>query len=779
MAREKIEWAAREKKRSVNAAVGKSFAKTVTEPVTNSDSALKKLGHASHASGLVEELFGLSVGDALISSDAKLAIATTAKRVIIIEVFTAGKDNRLCRVCDLGGGMTYAEVRKNFGKYAEAKAKGQKTRSLFGRGALDVMLYHDDAKIYTVKNGVLTYATISFEDDAYLDARELGKATRSLLKKHRLPAEMNRAGTVVQFKLREGTSVPQEEQITKLASFYMLRLIAADPNTTLLIKRERSTGTFQDELTYDFPVGEVIYRDDHEFKSPNGVMLPVSILVARSDTQLVADSKYIERRENGLLFVDDNDAVLDLTLLPEYDKSPYLNNLFGIVRITGIRAVLEQRLEDDDAEAILTVSRDGFEQRSAFTQALFHFLGERLRSIYEKEEQRVRKGDFKRSKELDKRYQDALKLLSQFNLEETEGEGTGTPPKPGEDSAILFTSGSVRLTTGISKQVHCYINREKVRLGEMVTFDSTNALINVNPDSTTVAAGKGAKGKFLRIVVNLSCASSGETSEVSATTTDKKGNQVVAKIRVVRVEPAPIFVPPENIEFSAPRFNGEPNKRNRAVLLVNLDVVPARSALEFELTNRLGNVTFADNKVRLRMRIRPEHILTGHNVARVPITFEASGWGQKADLLANAFDGKGASFKASCSLRFERDQGDRKFSDFHYEDLGRTVLGDVAADKIYVNSGVPLHQIIFGHTQEDFDSKILGDPLAQMRAATVITESVAYATASAKFVNGGKKGLQVDPDDPIGSVRGFVESSKLKLEVKIVKALAPQIFEKK
>ena len=43
---------------------------------------------------------------------------------------------------------------------------------------------------------------------------------------------------------------------------------------------------------------------------------------------MTSDYNY-ERRENGLLFVDDNDAVLDLTLLPEYNNDPLLSRIYG------------------------------------------------------------------------------------------------------------------------------------------------------------------------------------------------------------------------------------------------------------------------------------------------------------------------------------------------------------------------------------------------------------------------------------------------------------------
>ena len=82
--------------------------------------------------------------------------------------------------------------------YAEAKAKGEKTRSLFGRGALDVMLHHEGSTIYSVANGRLSRCKIYWENDAMIETQDLGVATKGLLTKYKLPAAILQSGTVVQ-----------------------------------------------------------------------------------------------------------------------------------------------------------------------------------------------------------------------------------------------------------------------------------------------------------------------------------------------------------------------------------------------------------------------------------------------------------------------------------------------------------------------------------------------------------------------------------------------------
>lgn len=772
-----INWAAREKRRAVNSAVGRNFLKTITEPITNSDSALKKQAGVSHGAGLVDLLLGLKVNERVNTSELKEAIHKTATRKIVVQLSTAGKDGRLCRIIDTGPGMSRAELHEKFSSYAAAKAKGEKTRSLFGRGALDVLLYHDESVIFSVQDGVLSRCRIYWDrggaGDAICEVDEIGRTTKKVLEENALPSEIAASGTLVQFQLRDGTHVPVEEQIiSKVSGFYMLRLIAADPNTKVIVERKRADGTHSDPLTYDFPIGTVLGRFDDLLDLGADGKLPVSILVARSDVPLESDPINIERRENGLLFVDDNDAVMDLTLLPEYDKNPYLKHVYGVVRITGIRNVLEAKLEADEAVAVLTATRDGFDAKNATTQQLFSLVERHVKPIYDKEEKQQRKGESARSDKLDQRVREALKALNQFNADETEEEGTGEPPTPRRDEPIFFTIDSVRLYTGLPKRLYAYVNLSKVKAGEIVLFESENPDIKIEPDSETV---KGDSRKiYQRFELVALSEVKGKKGKIRALTLDKEGHEVGATLEVLGVDDPPLFQPPEDIAFAAHRYSGDPNKSNKAILLVNLAKFSGLPEITFWLEESVGNISLGPGTDRLQIKVKPEDRSSTQNIARVAIPFRASGWGQRATLCAKAKMSDGKLAHAKCKLKFEHQPGNEKFSNFHYEDLGRPVMGDVAHDKLYINSGYALHRQIFGDTEDDFNKRLEIDPIAQVRAATVLVETAVYHAATVKHQSGGAKGLHIDPDDPIGSLRPYVEESRMKLEPRVFKALAPE-----
>jgi len=223
MAKRIIPWAGREKRRQTNKAVGGSFLKTITELLTNSDSAVKKHLSLAHAAGLVDAVLELKPGDRLDTAALKKSLPKRREGKIIVQIYSKqlGRfPSRTCQVIDYGPGMSEAELDRNFGAYAKAKAKGEQTRSLFGRGALDVFLYHSNqrredgvdpaAHVFSVKDGILSHCQISWgtagkdDEDSIIETDTLGLATASMLKRYSLPSDLTRTGTVVRFLLGKG-----------------------------------------------------------------------------------------------------------------------------------------------------------------------------------------------------------------------------------------------------------------------------------------------------------------------------------------------------------------------------------------------------------------------------------------------------------------------------------------------------------------------------------------------------------------------------------------------
>ncbi len=397
-----------------------------------------------------------------------------------------------------------------------------------------------------------------------------------------------------------------------------------------------------------------------------------------------------------------------------------------------------------------------------------------MKPLYEQEEKRQKKGDVNRSDKLNERVKDALKVINQFNSEETEEEGSGQRPDEQKKDAIYFAAQSIRLYAGTPKRVSVFVNPDKINSGEVVLFASDNSEIKVEPDSETVKSQKGKAHQ--QIALTVSCNVKEQKGTLTALTLNKNGEECHAALKVAGVDDPPVFQPPGDIEFSSSHFSGLPGSINKAVLLVNLDVFPGMPEVTFQLEEIVGSISLNnEGEIRAKIKVTKDQLIAGRNVARVPILFKGTGWGQHAVLSAKAKRSDGELAFAKCRIRFQRPAGNDKFSNFHYEDLDRNVLGEVAGDKIFINSGYALHRQIFGTTEDDFNKQLDSNPIAQMRAASVLVEAVVHHAATVKHQAGGAKGLHIDPDDPIGSFRIYFEESRIKLEPAVIRALAPEV----
>ena len=792
MAKRVITWAGREKRRQTNKAVGGSFLKTLTELITNSDSALKRQLGISHSAGLVEKMLELNVGDRVDTASLKKGLARRGEGRITVEVYSKQHGSlfpsRTCQVIDYGPGMSEEELDRNFGEYAKAKAKGQRTRSLFGRGALDVFLYHSNqpsedgldpaAQVYSVKDEVLSLCRVYWgetkgEDEPIVETQTLGRVTADLLRKHSLPSDLTHSGTVVRFLLAAGTRIPQESNfVPAIANFYMLRLIAADPAMRVMMRRYRTGGWIEERLSYDFDLGTVLLRSTDHFQHPKVGKIPVDILVARSDRRMVYDPFNYERRENGLLFVDDDDAVLDLTLLPEYDKNPLLSRIYGIVRLTGVRAPLEALLEARYPEAVLTETRAGFDSRNEIAAALLKLVERHVKPLYDSEEKREHKGSGNRSATLDKMLKDALQELNKFHKEETD-EGTGiSPVKPSRP--LYFTQRQVRLVAGEERRVMLYAQRAAIHPElNVVEISSDNPKVRVSPDSEAVRQRKGSE--FQPIAVTLSCPIAGEKAVVTATAMSAREDLISETLEVVEVAEAQEISPPADVEFRPAHYNGRPNVENHAVLLVNLVAFPGMPVVRFRVGAHEGAVSLGTDRLEsLEIKVHRDLVMKGTRVARILLPYWATAWGAKATIEAKAKRADGRNALSACKVDFREQSGKSQYEDILYEPLDHLVLGEAALRYIFVNSKPPLHRELFGNTQESFNKALEENPIGQMRVASIVTDAVVYDVASKKYHKGGDKGLTIGID-PITEVRAFVEAKRYELDSKIAKAFLKDV----
>lgn len=779
-----IEPAAREWLRQF-ANVVRSFAKTITEAVTNSDTSYKRKHSLPDSSGLVAEMLACGKGTRLDSTALRSRLPKYQHREIQVHLYTAGghaRPRRSCDVVDFAEGMSPSEVEGAFRFFAadkSAASKGRPGRSLFGRGISDVLLGHKEGELLSYKDGILTHAKFAFDAKAgkpRVTGTSFTPSKKQLTEAHLRP---NENGTCVRFLLSDDCTIPDEGTLVPLLSrFYMLRLINSDPNLTVRVSRYRAGGVvYEDVLDYDFPIGDVIGKFSLELPVPTEwtkiPFEPVGIegIVCRADVEAPLKGREArDSRENGLLFVDEKDAVLDLTFLPDFEGAPYLNKLFGVIRLSGIRTILEHYL-NVGKESPLTTTRDGFESRHEFTQYLLGQLKKHLEPIYRKEEERQKKSDTQElSAHAAQRLNDAMRQLNKYLNEllgsGIDGDGGGVEPK---DLPIQFVPSKTKVIVGQPRFVNLLVRTSDAKPKGTIMLDSSNPKVEVYP--TTIPTDRGTRYKrFLAFRVSLESDSLHEKAAVTALA-DSKDATLEANMEIVDVVAAATVEPPAEMEFRPAETMGQPNKKHHANLYVNLSVIPIGRKVDVSVIKSQGGVVLLEDGVKknnLSIVVKKEYQIPGTGVACVPIPWVGGGWGQFARVLAETKTPAGRAVSAIATLTIDQQEEGGLIKRIEYRDLGNQKCSDLVDGCIYINSAHTLNRAVFGLTKEDYVKNVEDDRTAQYRLCAVVIEQSVYRLAEEYYL---KNRLLLVPTAPVTSMREFVDAKTHEFAPKLLKIL--------
>jgi len=766
--------------------VVRSFAKTVTEAVTNSDSSYKRKFGLPDASGLVDKLLQCTKGTRLDSSALKGQIPPSKKREIQVHLYTAKGHDRPPKSCDIvdhAEGLSPDEVQEAFQYFAANKtavSKGRPGRSLFGRGISDVLLGHKEGELYSYKDGVFTHAKFQFDPRVgkpNVAGRTINKPTKQQLASvHMHPGEN---GTCIRFLLSEDCSVPEEGTLVPLLSrFYMLRLINSDPNVSVRVIRYRAGGkVYEDQLEYDFPLGDVIGKFGFDLEIPEELVktpfpaLQISGVVCRAAVDAPLKGREgRDARENGILIVDEKDAVLDLTFLPDFDGAPYLNKIFGVIRITGVRPILEYYL-DQGKESPLTTTRDGFDTKHEFTQFLFSKLREHLEPIYHKEEERQNKSDKDQlSSQVKQRLNEALRQLNKF-LSELLGSGEGTDdglhtPK---DVPIQFLPTHVKLIVGRPRLVTLLIRSGDGMPKGSIMLDSSNPKVEVNPSIIEIDSGSKIR-QFLAYRLSLKCDSLHEAAVITALADGKEG-MLEAKLEVTDVIAASVVEPPQEMEFRPRECKGQPNKKNHAVLYINLEVIPLGRKIDISIVKSQGSIALVNEEdkkcTEFAVKVDKSDVIQGTRVARLLVPWIGGGWGQYAKLTAATKLPSGRIVKAEGMVVIDQENEGGFIREVKYRNLENQKCSDLVDGVIYINSVHALNYSVFGATQDDYAKNVENDRTAQYRLCSIITEQSVFSLADDLYLN-NKLSLGAAP---VTSIREFVDSKTHEFAPRLLRIL--------
>lgn len=799
--------AVREEKRQANEALGRSFCKTLAEPITNSDSSAKRKLKIPQASGLVELMFSALKGTQIDTSDMRTSLTSKQpKRVIVVEVVTAKSSGRQVGeivVIDQAEGMNATALQTALSDIAGDRsdlAGGIAGRNLFGRGLSDVMRAHAredwpeevQPVVQTFDGNQLTVArgawrkqkgwTIEMDSE---DSPAKGKFKSTFL-------DPIASGTAVRFVIadRKRCHIPDPPDIGyRLANFYMLRLIASDPNVDLVLRQHRTAGVTQERIQYDFPVGQIVQRFSRTF-DPTKVALAVppimvDFLVVRSSSERGLRGAGLDRdaRENGMLIVDDLDAVYDLTFAdPDYEKADFLSRIYGVVRINGLRNVLETYLNAEAPSSPLRPDRDGFNRDHEFARPLLEFVADNLRHVYDKERELVEeqeRGEL--SAESKKRIDDALKQLNKYfqKITEISGEGIGdeepTPPEPTE--AAVFFPRRTRLMAGISRQVLLLVLDDSIRDGAEVVATASDGL-TVQPETEQIDKRECPRWRlhknFLALRFYVSSTVMGQQGQVLAVVEGKDGNLLETALQIVDVLAEPMIEVPETLVFRLNIATGRPGRRNNLVLFVNSAVISAGHYVRVHITRRTGDIRLLapDGTRCVEVDVKldaAQHRVKGQNVFRLLIPWSGTGWNQHAQVVATVKVGGAKLLTSDASIRLDEPEDAGFFKAVKYGEIDPKAPSQFAAGVITVNINDLLNRQLFGDSKKEFDERLSKRPEAQQRLAALLLEEASFRALQQRYDDNK---IHLADLREIAAVHEEIDKYKFESAVDVYKALS-------
>ncbi|QQG42561.1 MAG: hypothetical protein HYW15_03615 [Candidatus Giovannonibacteria bacterium] len=665
-----VQYASRYIKRQFSDAVGKSLLKTLTEPITNSDDSYRKIIESSQDDG--GEVFPIT---------------------IFID-----KTKRLVRITDHAQGMTTAELEEKFKEYGAAKSgayEGFSSRGIFGQGISDVLFYHREGKIKSVKDGEASICNFYWKKERpFISVEKQKELAEKLAKEWGINSKH---GTVAEFVLDNTTIHDYDNLIKKVGVFFMLRLInSSDRRSVQLIYKDQK-GTKKSVIRYQFPKGDLVEHKEFtlQFEKYNPVKIDVELYKSSTPLQIVGDE-----RENGLLVHDNKEAVYAQTFFG-WDSLPGADKFFGFMKLTGAREIILNKINDPKhPEAILSDSRDGFNTQHDFYKKLALEVKDWLYPILN--EERRRRSDEGVSEITKENHRKALeelnKLYAQLTGEDTNGV-IRIKKKARPVGGIEFARSNITITAGRRYGLQLFIDTRIIKPSSKISLKSSRGKIGFSPTTIEVHDAPEDSNDILvkTIIVTGANARTADTLEAKS---GKRSASVV--VSIVSEE---IVYPENGIVFSPDYIRTTANRESTLNLYVDLNVIKIGKKISLSSSN---------NSIALKYRwvVVPRRMRSTSQVAKIEVPFVGKKNDESGIVKANFED-----YSAQCRI----DIKDRikpsptgptgKFKDWDFDDgvpkhLQTTydpMLGSPTQGFILINSNHPINRYYFGDNPQKRD----------------------------------------------------------------------------
>jgi hypothetical protein len=405
----------------------------------------------------------------------------------IIEIeFERQRDSAHFAVRDFAEGMGPGEALNKILGWGEAlsgHAEGS-ARGFFGRGGKDALFEMAKGELITCKDNVITKLVFTEEHGERGVNEEESAARASRRQAIGIPGGN---GTLASFDLPASARVPRFETVREtLSTLYPLRKVLSNPNRDIRLKYRGESV----QLQYMPPVGQIAAEGKVDVSTDAGnMMLEYCISVAPNEL----DQAESDRREGGLLVMDEKDAVIDLSLY-HFNREPDAERIFGEVRVHGLRDAMR------GDENIVTEERNGLNNNNKSAKKLIAAIEALVDPIVRKLRDEKRHTETDQSDKTRQKVTQLTTALNELAAKITGGKGDKAPGSDaGEGTGrvtrheapeikpdpILSIPASLTLTPRTGSQVSIYFDTSRCK-GDVIIDAQGSDDIEFSPDQFVI-----------------------------------------------------------------------------------------------------------------------------------------------------------------------------------------------------------------------------------------------------------------------------------------------------
>ena len=728
-----LELAERQLRRLFERAVRKSIPKILTELITNADDSYRRIVDAALQAGKAPEIEE--------PAPIKIIFARNKKHFSVI---------------DHAEGLTDKEMEERFVMYGQEsidRARGFRTRSLFGKGLRDVLFTQRVGQVKSIKNGLFYNCQFRWKEfkgsqKPFVNVKAPCRVTPELRAALGIPGN----GTRVEFQLAEGVHNPQTDKLIEhLNNFYLLRMINSDPHREVILGVPDSHGqlAFDQQLNYRFPEVDVKDRFEDDLEIETGISIHIKGEIGLAEKEMTqGEVGYIER-QGGLLVLDEDNAVMDLCLF-DYDQDPAARRISGTINLMGGGAYIRSKLNQSDPEEVLTETRDGFDKNHQF----FRLLRDRIRPHIEPIVKVIKdypEPKSKLSEETKARHQKALDILNKIASQLLGVSGKAqvipahmkTPPAEG----IAFVASHISIQTGVSTPAALLINTHLVNPADPISIESDNSEISVSPRVINIDEDRstGLQIKILRVRSDVADIH----GKISASWKDKR---IELEVTTTARE---IVTPINGLEFERDEYAVKVGSKRNLRLYVDVQKVPVGSEITVIADSPAIHIDDRKAVVQTSRLITP-------GVAQIDIPI--SGMELTKGTLVNASHLQYVAGTCVSVVKKEKQpQGMQGlFKDYEFKPLELRVQSWFDGENILINTKDPVNQRYFG--AEPYKA-LTENAHCQVRLADLILNECLQIMAS-YALNEGKLERRF-PNNPETDIRYYVDTQKFEIGLEI------------